>query len=256
MKKYLAIFFLIIINPLFAEVCPPSMLELCDYTHGTFYHLDNQLGVNILGSYTQGTLTNSQNNSTGTAGGIEGYWDFLLPSGFWFSNRINYVNYFGANNFADDQANYTLKFGYGFQPVYDYWEITPYLVADAGAGQLQWDSQINYGGGVGLRTEVALVTRNSIYADYNIQYLADFGNFANSYNQQFGTANAFVSSIPYGQNIEIGYKHVFNCNWNMQVFYRYTTDNINYTFGGTAPNQNYSNTSNMLGVGVSWYMGG
>lgn len=240
----------------FAESCPPSMLEICDYTRGTFYHLDNQFGINLTGVYDQGVLTDAQNNNYATGAGAQAYWDVLTSGGYWFSNKVDYNSYFGAPNFASDQANYTLKFGYGFQPIYDYWLITPYVVGSAGAGQENWDSQVNFGAGIGVRTEIALVTRNSIYADYNIQYLIDNGNFATGFNQQYGTDNAFLSSVPYSQSMEIGYKHVFSCGFNMQVFYRYFTDSMNFSFAGTIPNQNYSNSNSMVGVGVSWYTGG
>jgi hypothetical protein len=42
----------------------------------------------------------------------------------------------------------------------------------------------------------------------------------------------------------------------MQAFYRYTTNNMNFSFGGTAPDQAYNNAINMIGIGLSWYMGG
>lgn len=239
----------------FAIDCPPSMLEVCNYSAGTFYHLDNQLGINALGVYDQANLTDGTNYSAGGIG-AEVYWDFLTTNGFWFSNKIDYTSYLGASNYTNDQAQYTFKFGYGFQPIYDYWQITPYVVGSFGAGQENWSNSFNYGAGAGLRTQVAIITRNSIYADYNIQYLIDGGNFATGYNQQFGTVNAALTGNPYAQSLEVGYKHVFSCNFNMQVFYRYSNDNINFSFGGTAPNQNYVNNINMIGLGVSWYMGG
>jgi len=255
-KVFLVVVSLVGCGSAIADSCPPSMLEVCDYTRGTFYHLDNQLGFNVLGVYDQATLTNSQQSVSAGGLGAEAYWDFLTTNSFWFSNKVDYVTYLGASDFATDQANYTFKFGYGFQPIYDYWQITPYVVGSVGAGQENWDSNVNFGAGVGLRTQVALVTRNSIYADYNVQYLMANGNFSDAYNQQFGTDNAFLNGKPYVQNFELGYKHVFSCNLNMQAFYRYTNNNMNFSFGGTAPDQAYNNAINMIGIGLSWYMGG
>lgn len=248
---------LLMILPLlsFADDCPPSQSEVCNYSNGTFYHLDNNFGLSLLGTYNQSILSNNgEGSTTGFAGGAEARLDLLTQSGFWISNTLDYVNYFGTPNYATDQANYTFKFGYGFQPIYDYWEITPYIVGSAGAGNETWDSQINFGVGAGLRTEVAIITRNSIYADYNMQYLVDGGNFANSYNQQFNTNNAFLNSIPYAQNIELGYKHIFDCETSLEVFYRYSSSLMTFSFGGNSLGQNYINQTQMIGVGINWYL--
>lgn len=240
--------------------CPPSMLEVCDYSYGTFYHLDNQIGINALGTYNQASFSNStlsslKNNVYAMGAGVEGYWDILTSNGLWISNKIDYINYLSIQSFASDQANYNLKLGYSFQPAYDYWQITPYITGMAGAGQLNWTGQINYGVGAGLKTQIALTTRNSIYADYNLLYLIDSGNFSKSYNLQFSTKGASLSSTPYAQNFEIGYKHAFNCSFNMQIFYRYAADNINFSFSGQNLTQSYSNTMSMFGLGFAWYIG-
>lgn len=248
----------------YAADCPPSNNELCNYSLGTFYHLDNVIGVNLYG--VQNNATFSQNNlgtsnSNATAPGVEGFWDIQTGLGFYWSNHITYQNFLGTNGYTSDQASYNLKLGWSFQPVYDYWQITPYLAGSAGAGMLNWDSTFNYGAGAGLRTEVALGTRNSLYADYNYQLLIDGGgNFTTAYNQQFTGANAVAtngtSGNPTQQAFEFGYKHVFNCLFSMQAYYRVIQSNIDYSIATTPnSNNNYSNLNQMVGVGVSWYTG-
>ncbi|MCX8514758.1 MAG: hypothetical protein ORN24_04245 [Burkholderiales bacterium] len=255
MKKILLLSLLI--TSVYANDCLPSALELCDYSWGTFYHLDNNVGISLLGNYNQSNFSNNANGATNTAtigGGAEVNFDVLMVNGLWWSNRINYQNYFGNSNYTDSMFNYTLKLGYAMQAINDYWLITPYATGSMGAGWETWDGNYNYGAGLGIRTEVALVTRNSLYFDYSYQWLIDQGELTSSYNNQFNTSHITVGNQPVAQIAEIGYKHVFNCGFNMNVFYRYTQNN--FSFSGSSTNQNYTNGTNMIGIGVSWYTGG
>ncbi len=255
MKRFLLL--PLFITSAFASDCLPSSLELCDYSWGTFYHLDNNFGVALLGNYNNSTFSNNANGAnSASAGGVgaEANFDFLMVNGLWVSNRFNYQNYLGTPNYTDSMFNYNLKLGYAMQAIQDYWLITPYATGTIGAGWETWDSNYNYGAGLGLRTEVALTTRNSLYLDYSYQWLLNQGELASAYNSQYNTNNINVTNQPSVQISELGYKHVFNCGFNMTVFYRYMQNNI--TFSGTGENQNYANGTNMVGIGVSWYTGG
>ncbi|MBY0378988.1 MAG: hypothetical protein K2P99_01160 [Burkholderiales bacterium] len=240
----------------FASNCPPSANELCDYSYGTFYHLNNVFGINAVGVSNFASFSNQSQlggtNANGLGLGGEAYLSILLTNGIWINNDILYVNYLGAGNYAADQANYTLKVGYGFQPIYDYWQITPYIVGGLGAGQLNWDNQINYGVGAGLKTEVAFTTRNSLYVDYNYQYIIQGSSFTNSFNNQFNTVATSINN-PIQQTAEIGFKHVFDCSVSMQVYYKNIQDTTGFMINNAT--NNYTNNSQIFGIGVNWYIG-
>lgn len=257
MRKRLSMLFLVAGVKVFASDCPPSANELCDYSYGTFYHLNNAFGINAVGVSNSATFSKQSQlggvNVSDFGLGGEAYLSILLTNGIWINNDILYINYLGAGNYATDQANYTLKVGYGFQPVYDYWQITPYVVGGLGAGQLNWDNQINYGAGVGLKTEVAFTTRNSLYLDYNYQYIIQGSSFTNSFNNQFDAVATSINGNPTQQTAEIGFKHVFDCSVSMQIYYKYIQDTAGFIINNAT--NNYTNSSQIFGIGISWYIG-
>jgi hypothetical protein len=246
MKK-LILLFPLAISLAYAD-CSPSSLELCDYSDGTFYHLDNMFGLTLLGGYSNNTGISNNNYSSSNAG-AEANWDVLMTNGIWFSNKGMY-QYMFSNIYTQNTYSYVSKLGYGFQPVYDYWIITPYINAGLGNGQIYNANSTTWNLGLGLRTEIAFDTRDSVYGDYNYQFIMDGGNLSGT----AGSSNSLgtVSGQPSVQLAELGYKHVFDCSTNIQVFYRYTQADVSFS----QPTQTSNLSTSMIGVGITWYTGG
>lgn len=230
--------------------CLPSQQELCDYSNGTFYHTDNLLGFGIAGGYSN---TNQGANSAYPA--VDFNYDFLSTSGLWSSTTGEY-QYMLSNSYVSNSNYFAMtKLGYAFQPIQDYWEVIPYVVGGIGNNQLFYNSGSPFNAGLGLRTEVAITTRNSIYADYNYQIILDDGTMASAYDSQNKVSNSsfnqgFGSNIQY---LEAGYKYIINCTMGIQTYYRYVQSNADFSVASS--HSNVLSNYNQVGFNLFWYMG-
>ena len=231
----------------FASDCLPSATELCDYSQGTFYHLDNQFGLGLLGG-TSDTNQGQNANWVGAAANL----DFLFTNHIYWANTVNY-QYLINDNYQQNMWFYLTKFSYEVELLRDRWSLTPYVAAGIGNNQVFFSSGNPINAGLGLRTEVALTTRNSLYADYNYQWLIDFGDSIGSgYNSYYNTNNASLQGGSNIQYIEAGYKHILNCSTGLSVYYRFNEATAVMNTGNSNVYTNY----NSAGINFYWYIGG